>query len=84
MPFFGIFIPSCAYNTEKRGERMTYYKCKREIWSPSPMEDFPDVLTFKKGNLYYIENQETIDEEGQTYRFNQQDETWFNRHFEEL
>lgn len=63
---------------------MTYYKCKREIWTPSPIDNFPEVLSFKKGNLYFVENQETLDEEGQIFSFREKDDVWFERHFEPI
>lgn len=63
---------------------MAYYKCKREVWTPSPLKDYPDVLKFEKGNLYLIENNETIDEEGDVYRFESVNEPWFSRHFKQL
>lgn len=63
---------------------MDFYKCKRDIWSPSPFPDFPDVLSFKKNNLYIVKNERTEDEEGEEFSFKDKDEGWLQRHFETI
>lgn len=60
---------------------MMCYKCKRDIWGPSLIENFPDELLFKKGNLYLIEKNQTTDEEGRTHSFESIENEWFHHHF---
>lgn len=68
---------------------MSLYKCKRDIWEKHVNEEYPDFLSFKKNNIYILEDTKlktwhTRDEEGRRIVIKDLNDEWFQKHFNEV